>query len=81
MTGQLITGGRQFTETVLSLMDTNPQIRREIEEGFYEIRTHYAPTDWTKEDSDREFWDGIDPANGVCPACFTYRAASGGCNC
>lgn len=65
-----------------SLVGSSVPVRRELlEQGTFTVRTHYTPTDWTKECSDKEFWDGLKPDAGVCPTCFMCLTAAGGCFC
>lgn len=65
-----------------ALLDSSVAVRKEFyEQGQYTVRTHYTPTDWTVEESDKVFWDGLDPNAGVCPTCFAHRTAAGGCWC
>ena len=66
------------------LLWNSPLIRREWEEGRYEVRTHYVPTDFAKTSpaEQRELLGGYNPSrDGVCPVCFTVRAANGMCPC
>jgi hypothetical protein len=65
-----------------ALLDSSVAVRKEFyEQGQYTVRTHYQPTDWAYEESDKTFWDGLDPNAGTCPKCFACRTAAGGCWC
>jgi hypothetical protein len=65
-----------------ALLEGCTAVRKEFyEQGQYTVRTHYQPTDWAYEESDKTFWDGLDPNAGTCPKCFACRTAAGGCWC
>lgn len=64
-----------------AMVDSSVAVRKELfEEGTITIRTSYEPTDWSKECSEKEFWDGLDPRGGVCPECFMHITAAGACS-
>jgi hypothetical protein len=64
-----------------ALLEGCTAVRKEFyEQGQYTVRTHYQPTEWAHEESDKTYWDGLDPRGGVCPECFMHITASGACS-